>query len=637
MIKKKKEQYDAGKIEVLEGIEPVRRRPGMFIGSTDTHGFHHLLTEIVDNSIDEALSGEAKNIWITIRKDGAAEVEDDGRGIPVGKHSSGLSALEVAMTKLHAGAKFATGTYKVSGGLHGVGASCVNALSSEMTVEVRRNGHLYRQLYQRGKAVTGVKENPLPEIGPKTGTRTIFLPDRQIFNDLKFNRKKVERSLRIRAYLLPRLFIHFFDERENFEKHFYFEAGIKSMLRHTNLDKEKISRLIYLKQQEGDVEIEVALQYVDDIEENCQSFVNVIPTPDEGAHMAGFRSGLTRSINDYSEEKKLIKEEARFRGNDVKEGLSAIIYVKMPGDDIQFESQTKTKLNNKEIRGIVRNIVKEGMDIYLGEHPQEAKKIINKIQIGARARRAAKAARAAVLRKNALSTGSLPGKLADCQNKDASSSELYIVEGDSAGGSAKQGRDRRFQAIFPLRGKLLNTERARLDRILKFEELKNLILALGMGIGEEKKIEKLRYHRVIIMTDADVDGEHIATLLLTFFFRHMPYLIKQGYLYIAQPPLYKISIGKTSRYVYTEEEKNEILRKEVGDKKYKLQRYKGLGEMNPQQLWQTTMNPENRILKQVEIEDAQEADKTFDMLFGKKVPPRRHFIQANAKSAELDI
>ena len=434
MIKKKKEEYDAGKIEVLEGIEPVRRRPGMFIGATDIHGLHHLLTEIIDNSVDEALSGEAKNIWITIKKNGAAEVEDDGRGIPVGKHSSGLSALEVAMTKLHAGAKFATDTYKVSGGLHGVGASCVNALSSEMTVEVRRNNHLYRQLYQRGKAITGVKENPLPKTGPETGTKTIFLADKQIFNDLKLNRKKVERSLRIRAYLVPRLFIHFFDERENFEKHFYFESGIKSMLHHINLNKEKISQLIYLKQREKNVEVEVALQYVDDIEENNQSFVNVIPTPDEGAHVSGFRSGLTRSINDYAEEKKLIEEKTRFQGEDVKEGLSTIIYVKMPGDDIQFESQTKTKLNNKEIRGIVRSMVKEGMDIYLGEHPQEAKKIINKIQIGARARRAAKAARAAVLRKGALFTGSLPGKLADCQSKDAASSELYIVEGDSAGG-----------------------------------------------------------------------------------------------------------------------------------------------------------------------------------------------------------
>ncbi len=360
------------------------------------------------------------------QENGAAEVEDDGRGIPVGKHSSGLSALEVAMTKLHAGAKFATDTYKVSGGLHGVGASCVNALSSEMTVEVRRNNHLYRQLYQRGKAITGVKENPLPKTGPETGTKTIFLADKQIFNDLKLNRKKVERSLRIRAYLVPRLFIHFFDERENFEKHFYFESGIKSMLHHINLNKEKISQLIYLKQREKNVEIEVALQYVDDIEENNQSFVNVIPTPDEGAHVSGFRSGLTRSINDYAEEKKLIEEKTRFQGEDVKEGLSTIIYVKMPGDDIQFESQTKTKLNNKEIRGIVRSMVKEGMDIYLGEHPQEAKKIINKIQIGARARRAAKAARAAVLRKGALFTGSLPGKLADCQSKDAASSELYI-------------------------------------------------------------------------------------------------------------------------------------------------------------------------------------------------------------------
>lgn len=632
-----KQQYTAQNIQVLEGIEPIRRRPGMYIGSTDSRGLHHLLTEIVDNSVDEALSGEAKNIWVYLNEDGSAEVIDDGRGIPVDMHPSGLCALEVAMTKLHAGGKFDSGAYKVSGGLHGVGASCVNALSSQMKVEVRRDNKLYWQDYQRGKAITGLKEGPLPADGPRTGTRTIFIPDTKIFDNIKFDQKKVERSLRIRAYLIPDLFIHFFDRRENYEKHFYFEGGIKSLLIRNNLNKGSICSPIHITKTEKNIEVEVALQYIDDIEENIQSFVNVIPTPDEGTHVAGFRSGLTRIINKYALDQEIIKEEETFRGSDTREGLSAIIYVRMPGDQIQFESQTKTKLNNKEVRGLVRTMVEEGLGTYLEEHPQEARAIINKIQIGARARQAARAAREAVLRKGALSGSSLPGKLADCQSKDPKTSELFLVEGDSAGGSAKQGRDRQFQAIFPLRGKLLNTEQARLDKIIKFQELKNLILALGMGIGEEQNPEKLRYHKVIIMCDADVDGEHIATLLLTFFFRHLPYLIKNGHLYIAQPPLYKVTAGKKSFYAYTDQELKKIVKEEFSGQNYKLQRYKGLGEMNPDQLWETTMNPENRILKRVYIEDAQEADQTFDMLFGKEVAPRKHFIQANAKLAELDI
>jgi DNA gyrase subunit B len=632
--------YTADKIQVLEGIEPVRRRPGMFIGSTDAKGLHHLLTEIIDNSIDEALSGNAQNIWVYLQKDGQARVIDDGRGIPVEKHPAlGVSALEVAMTRLHAGAKFQKGTYKVSGGLHGVGASAVNALSQKMRVEVRRNGKLYYQEYRRGKPLAPVKEIPLPKDDlPQTGTQTIFLPDPQIFEDTNFSRAKVEQSLRLRAYLIPKIFIHFFDEREGYQKHFYFEGGIRSLLKRANRDHKKISPIVYIskKDEKLNLEAEVAFQYIDDIEENIQSFVNVIPTPDEGTHVAGFRSGLTRVINDYALGKNLIKEGEKFSGEDTKEGLTAIIYIKMPSEKIQFESQTKTKLNNKEVGLFVNQIVREELATFLEEHPSEGRKIVEKIKIGLQARLAAKAARQAVLRKSALGSGSLPGKLADCQVKNPELAELFIVEGDSAGGSAKQGRDRRFQAIFPLRGKLLNTEQARLDKIIKFEELKNLVTVLGMGIGESQSPEKLRYQKVIIMTDADVDGEHIATLLLTFFYRHLPHIVENGYLYLAQPPLYKISAGGKDHYVYSDSEKEALL-KSLNSQKVRIQRYKGLGEMNPEQLWQTTMDPKTRILKKITIEDIQEADHTFDMLLGKEVLPRRRFIQANAKLAELDI
>lgn len=632
--------YTADKIQVLEGIEPVRRRPGMFIGSTDVKGLHHLLTEIIDNSIDEALSGNAQNIWVYLQKDGQARVLDDGRGIPVEKHPLlGVSALEVAMTRLHAGAKFQKGTYKVSGGLHGVGASAVNALSQKMRVEVRRNGKLYYQEYRRGKPLAPVKETPLPKDNlPQTGTQTIFLPDPQIFEDTNFSQKKVEQSLRIRAYLIPGIFIHFFDERENYQKHFYFEGGIRSLLKKTNQDHQKINPIIYInkKDEENNLEAEIAFQYIDDIEENVQSFVNVIPTPDEGTHVAGFRSGLTRVINDYARQKGLIKEGEKFSGEDTKEGLTAIIYIKMPSEKIQFESQTKTKLNNKEVGLFVNQIVREELATFLEEHPTEGRNIVEKIKIGLQARLAAKAARQAVLRKSALGSGSLPGKLADCQVKNPALAELFIVEGDSAGGSAKQGRDRRFQAIFPLRGKLLNTEQAHLDKIIKFEKLKNLVTVLGMGIGESQSPEKLRYQKVIIMTDADVDGEHIATLLLTFFYRHLPHIVENGYLYLAQPPLYKISTGGKDHYVYSDSEKEALL-KSLDSQKVRIQRYKGLGEMNPEQLWQTTMDPKTRILKKITIEDIQEADHTFDMLLGKEVLPRRRFIQANAKLAELDI
>ena len=644
--------YTAKEIQVLEGLEPVRKRPGMFIGSTDTKGLHECLREIVDNSVDESFAGVAKNIWVRLGKNDEVTVRDDGRGIPIDKHKSGVSALEVTMTKLHAGGKFGGSAYKVSGGLHGVGASVVNALSKYFRVIVLRENAAYYQEYSQGKVKAPVKkatqwelQNWLPsswriDANPKiSGTITTFIPDPSVFQTTNFDTQKIKNLLKDRAYLIPGLSFHFYDEKVDEETHYYFEGGIKSLVAHSNRDKEAISEVIYLNKSEGDLTMEAAIQYTDAYNENVKGYVNGINTTDGGTHLTGFRMALTRAISDYAKKAGLSEKLTGGNGligDDMKEGLTAIVYVKMPSDKLQFESQTKAKLNNPNVQGFVLSAVKEGLDTYFEEHPVDAKAILEKVFLAARARIAARAAKEAVLRKGALEGASLPGKLADCQSKDAEVSELYIVEGDSAGGSAKQGRDRRFQAILPLGGKILNTERAHLDKIIKFEELKDLIVALGAGIGEAVNYKKLRYHRIIIMTDADVDGEHIKTLLLTFFYRHMPEVITNGFLYVALPPLYRIQIGKETSYAYSDSEKSRII-KEKGNGKVTIQRYKGLGEMNPEQLWETTMDSKTRILKQVNIEDAEDADRVFTTLMGEEVAPRKKFIQTHAKLATLDI
>lgn len=646
------QDYNASSIQVLEGLEPVRKRPGMYIGSTDAKGFRHMLLEIIDNSLDEAIAGYAKNIWVTILKNGQALVTDDGRGIPVDMNPKyKVSALELAMTKLHAGAKFDDRAYQASGGLHGVGASVVNALSSFTRVEVRRDQKVYYQTYKAGVPQTPVDiltpekkedwENRIETLSPhplpSTGTSTVFEPDKTIFGDLSWDYDNLEQLLRERAYLVAGVRIIFTDLRSNRTKTFYFEGGIRSLIAHLNRDKKTITSVAYFKREFERCQVEVAVQYNDGFTENVCSFVNIINTVDGGTHVTGFRMALTRAINDYATKIGAFKNENEaMTGEDTREGLTAVIFVKMPADSIQFESQTKTKLNNQEVMGYVAQMVKEGLDTYFEENPSEAKAIIGKVLLAVRARLAARAAKDAVIRKGVLEGVTLPGKLADCQEKDPSVSELYLVEGDSAGGSAKQGRDRRFQAVLPVGGKILNTERAQLDKIVNFEDLKDLIIALGMGIGETTNIEKLRYHRIIIMCDADVDGEHINTLLLTFFYRHLPEIIEKGYLYLAMPPLFKIQCGKDIHYVYTEEERDKIAAQYRG-KNFTIQRYKGLGEMNPEQLWETTMNPEKRILKKVKIEDAAKADQTFTMLMGDEVAPRKRFIQSRAKTANLDL
>lgn len=636
----KSDSYNAEQIVVLEGLEPVRKRPAMYIGTTSLAGVQHCLNEIIDNSIDEGLAGFAKHVWVTIHKDNSATVRDDGRGIPVDKVPKyNVSALELVMTKLHAGGKFEGQAYKISGGLHGVGASVVNALSTHVRVQVHRDGKIWEQEYKRGKPL-----GPIKAIGKAsgTGTMTTFSPDTEIFKEsISLSFEAVKKQVRDRAYLIAGLQFHLLDERSGESASFYFEGGIKSLAAALNRNKNVLHNPIYFKKESGDMSIEVAVQYNDGFSETVESFVNVIPTPEGGTHLTGFRMALTRAVNDYAKTISTAKTATdSMIGEDMREGLTAIVYLKMPSTILQFEGQTKGKLGNAEVQPFVQAAVKEALDTHFEENPTDARRIVEKVYLAARARMAAKAAKDAIIRKGALEGASLPGKLADCQEKDPSVSELYIVEGDSAGGSAKQGRDRKFQAILPLKGKILNTERARLDKIVEFEELKNLVIALGMGIGETLNPDKLRYHRVIIMTDADVDGEHIMTLLLTFFYRHMPYVVEKGHLYIAQPPLFKISIGsKAHHYAYSDEERDAILKKEGTGLKTppNVQRYKGLGEMNPEQLWETTMNPVNRVLRKVMLADAALADQVFAMLMGDEVPPRKRFIQTHAKTATLDL
>ena len=677
--KKKKGSYGAEDITVLEGLEPVRKRPGMYIGTTGPDGLHHLIWEIFDNSRDEAMGGFANHIEVSLLPGNRIRVVDNGRGIPVGVHSkTKVSALETIMTTLHAGGKFGGEGYKISGGLHGVGASVVNALSVYARVDVHLDGGIHMQEYSKGKKKAAVKK-----IGKtnKTGTIVTFEPDIEIFKEIKFDEKRVINHLRQQAYLVKGLHITIVDAREYTGKidldnayyiddmgievpttSFYFEGGLMSLVAFYNQIFKSIHKnIFYVEKMVNEYEsVEIALQYVDDMSSRIMPFANNIYTAEGGTHVTGFKTTLTRTINAYGRKNNLIKEkEENFTGDDVLEGLTAVISVKLR--EVQFEGQTKAKLGSVEAQGMVQTVLGDAFAEFLEENPDDAKAIINKSLLALKARKAAKAAKDSVLRKGALDGMTLPGKLADCQTKSAEESELFIVEGDSAGGTAKMGRDRRTQAILPLRGKILNIERARLDRMLASEQIKNLVVALGTAIGDTFEIEKLRYHKVIIATDADVDGAHIRTLLLTLFYRYFRPLIDAGYIYIAQPPLYKIQIGKSVQYVYSDEEKNAI----VGDteteeeadsdeeetdedadvevdtkkrtQKAKIQRYKGLGEMNADELWETTMDPSARILKQVKVEDAVQADKIFDILMGSDVPSRKSFIQSNAKTARLDI
>lgn len=641
----KKTEYSAEHIQVLEGLEPVRKRPGMYIGSTDVIGLHESLREIIDNCVDEALAGYARNVWIYLNNDGSATVVDDGRGIPVDMMPQfKKSALEIVMTKLHAGGKFGGSAYKISGGLHGVGSSVVNALSKWLWVEVTREGKVYRQDYKIGapqNEVSVIKKPELVIAHRTSGTTVTFLPDDTIFSTVEFDFDSIKKAIRERAFLVPKIYFHLYDKRkeESKEAHYYFEGGIKSLVEKINENKTILHSPIYINRSEGDVEVEVAIQYNDSFAENVESYVNVINTINGGTHLTGFRMALTRAINDYGKKIGSFKnEDDSIVGDDTREGLTAVVFVKMPQDRIQFEGQTKGKLGNAEIQPLVQTIVKEGLSTYFEENPADAKRILEQVYLAAKARLAAKAAKEAVIRKGALEGSSLPGKLADCQEKDPAVSELYLVEGDSAGGSAKSGRDRKYQAILALKGKILNTERARLDKMIEHEEIKNIIIALGAGIADTINMDKLRYHRVIIMTDADVDGEHIETLILTFFYRHLPEIIRKGYLYVAMPPLFKLQKGKDVRYAFTEEERDSHLKEmKTGTGNISIQRYKGLGEMNAEQLWETTMNPANRVLKQIHIADVEDADATFTMLMGDEVPPRKHFIQTNAITAQLDI
>lgn len=631
--------YDENQIQVLEGLEAVRKRPGMYIGSTSAKGLHHLVWEIVDNSIDEALAGYCTDITVQIEKDNSITVKDNGRGIPVGIHEKmGRPAVEVIMTVLHAGGKFDGSGYKVSGGLHGVGASVVNALSTTLEVTVYRDGKIHYQQFKRG-----VPAGDLEIIGETdvTGTTTHFVPDPEIFTEtIEFDYDTLANRVRELAFLTKGVNIIIEDLREGKERRneYCYEGGIKSYVEHLNRSKEVVhEEPVYIEGEKDGITVEVALQYNDSYSSNIYSFANNINTYEGGAHEAGFKTGLTRVINDYARKNGVFKDgDSNLSGEDVREGLTAIISIKHP--DPQFEGQTKTKLGNSEARTITDSLFSEALEKFLLENPDSAKRIVEKGLMAARARMAAKKARELTRRKSALEVSSLPGKLADCSSKDPSISELYIVEGDSAGGSAKQGRDRHFQAILPLRGKILNVEKARLDKILSNNEVRSMITALGTGIGEDFTLEKARYHKIVIMTDADVDGAHIRTLLLTFFYRYMREIIESGYVYIAQPPLYKVQQGKRVEYVYNDKQLDELLKSLPQTPKPGLQRYKGLGEMNATQLWETTMDPEMRTLLQVTLEDAIDADETFEMLMGDKVEPRRNFIEENAQYVKnLDI
>lgn len=627
--------YSAKDIQVLEGLEGVRRRPGMYIGGTDEAGLHQLVLEVVDNSVDEALQGACDFISVTIHEDRKVTVSDNGRGIPVEKHPKvGRSTLEVVMTRLHAGGKFDKRGYKVSGGLHGVGVSVVCALSSWIAVEVRRNGKVWRQEYAAGKPITDVKA-----IGKstETGTTTIFQADASIFPEVKFDFDLLMQRFREMAYLNRGLKIRLYEESTGRECNFYFEGGITSFVRHLNKNKVTLHpKPIYLAREFEDSSVEVALQYTDDYTETIFCFANAINTPDGGTHLSGFRAALTNTLNSYARRQQMLKEsDPNLTSEDVREGLTAIISVKL--QEPQFEAQTKVKLSNPETKSQTQMTVNDQLGAYLEENPTDARKIVEKCITAARAREAARKARDLVMRKSALDGMTLPGKLADCQERDPERSELYLVEGDSAGGTAKQGRDRGFQAILPLRGKILNVEKARLDKILSYDQIKFLITAMGTSIGDRFTIEKLRYRRIIIMTDADVDGAHIRTLLLTFFFRHMKEVIEEGCLYIAQPPLYKVKSGRDSKYAYSDGERDDIVRK-IKAKDPKIQRYKGLGEMNADELWDTTMDPGHRLLLRVSIEDAVRASEIFDVLMGNNVGPRRKFIETHAKDVKnLDV
>ena len=627
--------YTAASIRVLEGLEAVRRRPGMYIGSTDVRGLHHLVWEVVDNSIDEAMAGHATRIDVSIAADGTVTVQDDGRGVPVGRHATGKDALEVVHTVLHAGGKFGGGGYKVSGGLHGVGVSVVNALSEWLRVETARDGFIWAQEYVRGKPTTAVvKVGPQ---GQRRGTRTIFRADHEMFESTEYSFETITQRLRESAYLNKGLWIRLIDERADRERSFYFEGGLVSFVRHLNRNKEVLhSRPIAVDKREGATSIEVALQYNDTFTENVFAFANNINTVDGGTHVTGFRAALTSSLNDWARKAGILKEaDSNLSGDDVREGLTAVVSVKLV--EPQFEGQTKAKLGNAEVKAQVQAAVAEGIIQYLEENPADGRRIIEKSLTAARAREAARKARDLVIRKGALEGMALPGKLADCQERDPARSELYLVEGDSAGGSAKMGRNRRFQAVLPLRGKVLNVEKARLDRVLSSENVRPLIIALGAGIGDTFDLAKLRYHRIIIMTDADVDGAHIRTLLLTFFYRHMGQIIENGHLYIAQPPLYRVSTGKQTLYAQSEKEREAAIKK-LNAKNITVQRFKGLGEMNADQLWETTMNPQSRTLLRAEIEDGVEADAIFTMLMGEKVAPRKSFIMSEARKVQnLDI